>query len=86
MNKTRLVICPVHNEENTLQIFYRRLRGNYEWIQDRVMERFFQVDPPFYAVVSATFCLPDSSDRESPFFLYPPEEIKKVLQESLEES
>ena len=29
MNKTRLVICPVHNEENTLQIFYSRLRGNY---------------------------------------------------------
>lgn len=51
--------------------------GNYEWIQDRIVERFFDKIPPPYAVISGTFLLENSKERDLPFFLFNPEKIKE---------
>ena len=51
--------------------------GNYEWVQDRIIERFFDRVPPPYAVISGTFLLGKSKERDLPYFLFPPENIKK---------
>ena len=53
--------------------------GNYEWIQDRIIERFFDQSPPPYAVISGTFLLENSKERDLPFFLFDPEKIKECL-------
>jgi hypothetical protein len=51
--------------------------GNYEWIQDRIIERFFDKIPPPYSVISGTFFLENSKERDLPFFLFNPEKIKE---------
>ena len=53
--------------------------GNYEWVHDMIIERFFKKDPPFYSIVSATFILDEGEGRDHPFFLYSPERVKNAL-------
>lgn len=60
--------------------------GNYEWVQDRVIERFFQIAPPFYAVASGTFLFEGYREREFPYFLFSPEDIKSALRERMEKA
>jgi len=69
----------------TLTIFLRLYRldlfihgiggGNYEWIQDRIIERFFKQKPSPYAVISGTFLLDTYQERNFPYFFFPPERI-----------
>lgn len=51
--------------------------ANYEWVQDRIIERFFKQQPPAYAVISGTFLINDFKEREFPYFLFSPEKIKE---------
>ena len=70
----------------TLTLFLRLYRldlfihgvggGNYEWIQDRIIERFFKQKPSPYAVVSGTFLIDEYKERNFPYFFYSPEKIK----------
>ena len=53
--------------------------GNYEWIQDRLLERFYGRPPPPYIVISGTFLLDKIPERDFPYFFYSPETIKKAL-------
>lgn len=53
--------------------------ANYEWIQDRIIERFFEKKPPPYCILSGTFLINNSPEREFPYFLYSPERIKSAL-------
>ncbi len=73
----------------TLTIFLRLYRldifihgiggGNYEWVQDRIIERFFRQTPPLYAIISGTFLLEGFNERDFPYFFYHPDRIKKVI-------
>ncbi len=51
--------------------------ANYEWVQDRVIEDFFNCRPPRYAVASGTFLLEGFTDRDLPYFFFSPERIKE---------
>jgi len=53
--------------------------ANYEWVGDRVIENFFKEEPPVYVVVSGTFVINDSSEREYPYFFHDPDQAKKSL-------
>ena len=44
--------------------------GNYEWVHDRVIERFFKKDPRPYAVISRTQLIPPYPSRTFPYFLF----------------
>lgn len=55
--------------------------ANYEWVTDRLIERFFNREAPPYIVVSGTFLLPGCKDRELPFFYFDPDEIKSCFRE-----
>ena len=60
-----------------LDFFIHGIGGaNYEWVNDRVIERFFKRIPPRYAVISGTFLLDNSVEREFPYFFYSPDTIK----------
>ncbi len=73
----------------TLTLFIRLYRsgrfihgvggGNYEWVQDRIIEKFFNRQPPPYAIISGTFYQNDFQNRQFPFFLYEPAELRKQL-------
>jgi len=73
----------------TLTIFLRLYRldlfihgvggGNYEWIQDGIIERFFKHKPSPYAVISGTFLLDIYKERDLPYFFFPPERISSYL-------
>jgi len=83
-----LVIFP---RATTLTLFLRLYRfdffihgvggWNYEWIQDRIIERFFKKTPPPYAAASGTFLLDSLADRELPYFLFSPREIRQRVRE-----
>ncbi|MGA1791350.1 MAG: hypothetical protein ACMUIM_07685 [bacterium] len=83
MDFKKLTILP---RAVTLTIFLRLYRldifihgiggGNYEWIQDRMIERFHKQTPPEYAVISGTFLLKGSQERDLSYFLFSPERIK----------
>lgn len=51
--------------------------GNYEWVGDRVIENFFKLSPSPYIVVSGTFLLTGSQEREIPYFFYNPAALKE---------
>jgi len=51
--------------------------ANYEWVQERVIEIFFKKTVPSYAVVSGTFLIDGFKERDCPYFLFLPEEIKE---------
>ena len=70
----------------TLTLFLRLYRAdffihgiggwNYEWVGDRVIERFFRAEPPPYAAASGTFLINNSKEREIPYFFFSPNKIK----------
>ena len=74
---------------STLTIFLRLYKSdlfihgvggaNYDWVSDRVIERFFGKAPPLYAVVSGTFLLESFKERELPYFLFDPQKVKAAL-------
>lgn len=76
---------------STLTIFLRLYRvdffihgiggANYEWVCDRIIERFFQKDPPFYAVISGTFLIGDLRERHFPYFFFSPQKIIREVKE-----
>jgi hypothetical protein len=55
--------------------------ANYEWVTDRLIERFFNKEVPPYIVVSGTFLLSGCKERELPFFYFDPDEIKSSVRE-----
>ena len=55
--------------------------GNYEWIQDRIIERFFGEKPPFYAILGGTFLLGELKQRDYPYFLYNPSRVKAMVEQ-----
>lgn len=58
-------------------IFIHGIGGaNYEWVSNKVIERFFGLRPPPYAVISGTYLLEGFDQRESPYFFYSPEDIR----------
>ncbi len=77
----------------TLTIFIRLYRfdlfihgtggANYEWVQDRIIERFFEKTPPPYAVLSGTFLLGGFEEREFPYFFFSPQRIRQSIGEKL---
>jgi hypothetical protein len=67
-------------------IFLHGVGGaNYEWVNDRIIERFLEVEPPHYYVMSATFHIGSFSQRDFPFFLMNPDEIRSRLERFLQE-
>jgi hypothetical protein len=50
--------------------------ANYEWVQDRMIERFFGQQPPLYIVTSGTFLIDNFKERDFPYFLFSPEHIR----------
>jgi len=82
----KYVIVP---RASTLTIFLRLYRfdffihgvggSNYEWVANRVIEKFFKKRPPLFAVVSGTFFINDLRGREFPYFFYNPLKIKLSL-------
>lgn len=79
----------------TLTIFLRLYRvdffvhgiggANYEWVQDRIIERIFKQSPPSYAVISGTFLIENFKEREFPYFFFSPQRIKEKAQIFLKE-
>lgn len=54
-----------------LDFFIHGVGGaNYEWIGDRLIERFFLERPPPYAAASRTRLLDGSPERDLPFFYF----------------
>lgn len=51
--------------------------GNYEWVNDRIIERFFKKTVIPYGVVSGTFLLDNYPYRNYPFFMADPDLIKE---------
>lgn len=65
-----------------LNLFIHGVGGaNYEWVQDRVIERFFKHSPPFYGVVSGTFLIGDWQERRFPYFFFAPQTLRKKIEE-----
>ncbi|UCC94549.1 MAG: hypothetical protein JSW40_06985 [Candidatus Omnitrophota bacterium] len=63
-------------------IFLHGIGGaNYEWVGDRVVERFFKKDPPLWGVVSGTFLVGMFKERELPYFFFDPQMIKDKIEE-----
>ena len=72
----------------TLTLFLRLYRldlfihgiggGNYEWIQDRIIERFFKQKPSPYAVISGTFLIDTYKERNFPYFFSHPKEFFQI--------
>lgn len=53
--------------------------ANYEWINDRIIERFFHLEPPPYFVLSATFYIDAIPERNYPYFFLQPEVIRRAI-------
>jgi hypothetical protein len=53
--------------------------GNYEWVGDKVIERFFDTAPRPYAVASGTFLIEGTDVRDIPYFLFSPQRVKEKL-------
>jgi hypothetical protein len=65
-----------------LDFFIHGVGGwNYEWVQDRIIERFFKETPPPCAAASGTFLLDHLAEREFPYFLFSPREISRRVRE-----
>jgi hypothetical protein len=60
--------------------------ANYEWVQDRMIERFFNREPTPYSVVSGTFLIDGLKEREHPYFLYDPRKIHERMRHAIEDS
>lgn len=85
--QTDLRKAPIIPRAATLTIFLRLYRldmfihgiggGNYEWVQDKIIERFFGQRPPPYAITSGTFLLEHVPERDLPYFLFQPDRIRE---------
>jgi hypothetical protein len=53
--------------------------ANYEWVCNRIIERFFKKKPPLYIVISGTFLIANLSQRELPYFFFKPERVKEKM-------
>ena len=53
--------------------------GNYEWVQNRMIERFFKKTPPSYTIISGTFLLENHKERDLSYFFFPPETIRESV-------
>ena len=51
--------------------------GNYEWVQDELIERFFKKQAGPYMVISGTFLLGKFKERQLPYFLFKPDDLKQ---------
>jgi len=60
--------------------------GNYEWIGNRLIERFFKARPPAYVVASATFLLAGSKQRQVSYFFFAPERIRASVLDFLSQT
>lgn len=68
-----------------LDFFIHGIGGaNYEWVGDRIIEKFFKKTPPLYAVVSGTFLINDIKERELPYFFFNPQKIKEKMKQIVE--
>lgn len=68
-----------------LDIFIHGTGGaNYEWVNDRIIERFFGMEIPKYIVISGTFFIEGYNFRNFPYFYYTPQCIKNRLNSYLE--
>lgn len=56
---------------------------NYEWVNDRIIERFFKRKPPDYFTVSGTFLAEGIKGRNLPFFFFSPSYLKEKSKKSL---
>ncbi len=67
-------------------IFIHGVGGrNYEWIQDRIIEKFFKNPPPPYAVISGVFLSKGFKTRDFPYFFFNPGRIKGSLERFVKE-
>jgi hypothetical protein len=63
-------------------LFIHGLGGaNYEWVNDYIIEQFYQVQTPPYFVLSATFHQCGIPERNFAYFLMEPEDIIKHLKD-----
>lgn len=85
-NFERKIIFP---RASTLTIFLRLYKSdcfihgvggkNYEWVNDRVIEDFFNRKAPFYLTISGTFLPEGMLSRNIPFFFFSPNYLKNQL-------
>lgn len=69
-----------------LDFFIHGIGGaNYEWVQDRIIERFFKKTAPPFIVVSGTFFINNFKEREFPYFLFGPRKIIGRLESFMKE-
>jgi hypothetical protein len=57
--------------------------ANYEWVNDRIYEEFFGLDPPRYLVLSGTFHQCGIPERDYPYFFMNPRRLKSLLEKRL---
>jgi hypothetical protein len=70
----------------TSNVFLHGVGGaNYEWVNDRILERFYHQEPPPYFVLSATFFINSISERDYPYFFKNPELLKKRITDYMHE-
>jgi hypothetical protein len=50
--------------------------GNYEWVNDRLIERFFHLKPPPCFVLSITYYIDGIRERNFPYFFLDPEVLR----------
>jgi hypothetical protein len=61
-----------------LDCFIHGIGGaNYEWVGNRIIERFFKKKPPLYVVMSGTFLLKGIRERQLPYFFFNPQKIRE---------
>ena len=83
--------CIIIPRASTLTLFLRLYKcdyfvhgiggANYEWVQNRIIERFFKKPPLQYAIISGTFFIDNMNEREFPYFFYNQLRINKTLKE-----
>jgi hypothetical protein len=88
-NLGQLIIFP---RAVTLTLFLRLYRfdifihgvggANYEWVQDRIIEKFFKQKVPPFLVISGTFLLDGVLERNFPYFFFNADKIKKYYEKN----
>jgi hypothetical protein len=84
----RYVIVP---KASPLTIFLRLYRsdiflhgtggGNYEWVNDRIIERFFGIEPPNYFILTATFHIGTVRERNFSYFFMDPVKVRNCIED-----
>lgn len=61
------------------ELFIHGIGGaNYEWVQDRIIEKFFKKNVIPYFVISGTFLMDGFKERDFPYFLFSPDKINQA--------